>query len=226
MLMARIYLAEEILAVIGQARNKLDSATKLISSTEANVKSAIRAHQVPTEVNGVGAEGYEAAGVLIAEAIAVLTTLGASADIGLVFPTIVAIGSPVEFSRVHVDTWEDSAVVKGTIEAYNKHNGGQPDEPFGTPGGSTVLIANDVLKIINCPINIGTPHANFPANLAGMMISVKAVATRDPAGDPPVRDCINFDENFSWYNGETLTQPADADAGGESESFEARVVER
>lgn len=224
--MARIYLSEEILAVIGQAKNKLDNAAKLISSTEANVKQAIRAHQVPTEVNGVGAEGYEAAGVLVAEAIAILTTLGADADTGLPFPTIVAIGSPVEFSRVHVDTWEDSAVTKATIEAYNKVNGGQPDDPFGTPGGSTVLAPNDVLKIINCPVNLGTPAATFPSNLAGMMLSVQAVATRDPGGGIPVRDCINFAENFSWYDDDALTQPADADAGGESEIFEARVVER
>ena len=230
---ARIYLEDELQAVLAQAKNKLEHASKLLSSTEANVKQAIKAHQVPTEVNGVGVEGYQAAGVLIAEAIAILTTLGADASTGLVFPVIVATGSPATFDRVRVNT-VDHTGDKGTIEAYASLSGGLPTYPFGS--GSDVLAAGDKLRITKCAFDLDQP-GKLPSSLEGFTLEIHEIGTvpsDDIDGDDYAegRPRVVFNEMYAWYNEgasePTVVSAADstADRIGRVSKFEARVVYR
>jgi len=101
--MARVWLAEEIIPILQSSVERLQAARKLLTDTEKAVMRAVNANQTPAEVNAIGDDGYRAAGVLIAHVRELLSVLRATEAGGMRFPRIAALGSPHDFTRVHVD---------------------------------------------------------------------------------------------------------------------------
>ena len=213
--MAKVYLEKELTAVIENAIAKLVEAKNIVKSTEVAVMKAVKTGQLPTDIQSLGAEGYQAAGILTKFAIDSLTDLNTHATDGFVFPSIAAIGSPREFNRVHVDA---VAGPLGVIDAYNT----QEIDITGTPPFSSFTTGDTVLLQSLSP-TIGTPIDL--EQVQGMIMDIDAVTT--DTSTTPDRPRMRFTATYKFYEGDQLiTHDESPDTGGESDSCIIRLVDR
>lgn len=206
--MARVYLKAEIQAAIRATIEKLTRASEVIETTEANVQDGIKAHLSVTQVNAIGTEGYEAGGVLIADAIALITALGADASTGLVFPKIAAIGCPFGFDRVHVDA-KGGGSAFGAITAYSKSQAGLVVAPWGAIAAGNKVLIQKIDASIGAPVDL--------EGIEGLVMTVDSIDTSNTR--------IVFTAAFVFYENEAAVTHDEADAGGESDTCVLRVVD-
>jgi hypothetical protein len=206
--MARIFLKAEVQAAIRAAIEKLQRASDVIETTERNVQDGIKAHLSVAAVNAIGTEGYEAGGVLIADAIALVTNLGADASTGLAFPKIAAIGSPLGFDRVHVDS-KGGGSAFGAITAYSKTQIGATIAPWGSISAGNKVLIQKINPTIGSPVDL--------EGIEGLIMTVDSIDTSNTR--------LVFTAAFVFYEGENQITHDEADAGGESDTCVLRVVD-
>lgn len=212
--MARVFLKDEILSVIQATIEKLQRAKDVFETTERNVADGILAHLDTDDLNAAGIEGYESGGVLIADAIALITALGADASAGLYFPRIAAIGSPKGFEQFQVDVVSVSGTDRAVLIAESKSDA----TLFPNPWGQLVNGEQVVIQRINA--NIGAGAVLNDKKLQDVVIEV-----RDKDTDSSKHRLI-FETTFTFFgaDAESPTTTSAATAGNKGGTLVLRQV--
>lgn len=165
--MARAFLKDEIQKALAAAIEKLNRASEVIETAEASVIAGIRAGLSASDVNRIGIEGYQAAGILMMEAGSIITDLGPDASTGLYFPRIAAIGAPFGFDQFQVDVESVTGTDRAVIIAESRADA----LLFPNPWGELVNGEQVILQKINA--HIGGASALENRVLQGVVIEVR-----------------------------------------------------
>lgn len=214
--MARRFLKSEITEILESAITLLSAARQTVVNGEMAVQKLIRVGASPGEVNVVGQEAWQSAGISIRQAINSLEILNPDATTGLLYPIVAAIGTPPEFDRVHFDAVSGSN--KFVIDAYNSTYEPLPSFPFTLiADGDTVLIEKVDRELTGSPENL--------EQLSGAVFEVEAVTS---TGGTPNRPRLRMTRQHRYYRNSdgAYVEHVASDAGGESKTFQLRVIDR